>query len=163
VETGGSAQVFALSCTLACNLHQSCKSKLVTAKRDIDVICMHEHLPAKTKFDTISVFCKNVSVSRFDPRVLVGTASTNLGVRCPNAIHTTNMEWIDNISSWIQRMGRGSRNDKPAVTILVAGIPSYTNTHMPINHDHHLGNNNATEEFLAALLSLLRAPQTQPH
>ena len=56
-ETSGSAYVFANSRTLTHRLHKNCENKLDAAEQEVDVLHVHGHLPAKTKFDTINVFC----------------------------------------------------------------------------------------------------------
>jgi hypothetical protein len=85
-----------------------------------------------------------------------------IGVSCPNANHVTSMEWVNNTSIWIQRMGRGSCNSKSTVTIRVAGRLPYINTHMRIYRDCHPSNNRHAEDFLEEFLSLLCAPSTKP-
>ena len=154
-ETSGSAYVFANSRTLTHRLHKNCENKLDAAEQEVDVLHVHGHLPAKTKFDTINVFCQNVEFTGFEPRVLIGTAVTDIGVSCPNANHVTNMEWVDNVASWIQRMGRGSRNGEPACAVLVAGLGSYINTHMRIHRNRHPVNDDDAEDSLEAFSTLL--------
>ena len=154
-ETSGSAYVFANSRMLTHKLYKNCENKLDAAEQEVDVLHVHGHLPAKTKFDTINVFCRNVEFTGFEPRVLVGTAATDIGVSCPNANHVTNMEWVDNVASWIQRMGRGSRNGEPACAVLVAGLGSYVNTQMRIYRNRHPANDDNAEDSLEAFSSLL--------
>ena len=93
--------------------------------QNCDVMHIHGKMDKDDKFASINLFCGNVIVDGFNPRCLVTTASSDLGVNHPNAQFILNLEWTDSIATFAQRMGRASRAGQESQFVLVAGISSY--------------------------------------
>ena len=158
MESDGSAYIFATSRALTHRLYSTIESKLDAKGEEIDVLHVHGRLPKQTKFDMINIFCRNMSFDGFNPRVLVATCAADIGVDCPDANHVMNIEWVHNISSWIQRMGRRSRHGQRSVIINVAGVSSYISMMMRIYRNRNPSNDDGAEDCLEAFSTLIRSP-----
>lgn len=124
-EKSSSVFIFANSRRLTKDLLKAFEGKLDKMGIEADVMHIHGKQGKTEKFALIGIFCRKIRVEGYDPRVLIATAASDLGVDHPDAQCIINMEWPECIATLVQRRGRASRRGEEAVFILVAGITSY--------------------------------------
>ena len=67
----------------------------------------------------------------FNPRVMLATSAADLGIDHPNCnyVHNIdyvhNIEWPEDIATYVQRRGRGGRQNQESQFILNAGLSGY--------------------------------------
>ena len=117
--------IFANSRRLTNDLVKAFEGKLDKLGIEADVMHIHGKQGKHEKFALIGIFCQKIRVEGYDPRVLIATAASDLGVDHPDAQCVINMEWPECIATLVQRRGRASRQGQAASFILVAGIAAY--------------------------------------
>ena len=106
---------------------QSLETKLDEAKNYCcDVIHIHGKQTKQEKFNMIHLFCLKSKIKGYEPRVLVTTSASDVGVDHPNAQHVTNLEWTDSVSTFEEprpdgTIRRSTRRCEPEMSRLVAG------------------------------------------
>jgi len=98
-------------------------------------------------------------VGGFYPRVLVTTASSDVGVNYRNAQGILNMEMLENISASRQRQGRASRDGEPSWFCIIAGVKSYI---MCFKHVEALCQSVISSEDDEDMMDLTQAYTTTP-
>jgi len=121
----GSAFIFANSKALTHRLLPALEAKMDTAQIHCDVLHIHGSLSSDEKFNLTRIFCKQVKVTGFNPRVLMATAAADLGMNRKDAEFVTEMKWPRNIASYVQRCGRAAQDGRTATMHLIAGLSSY--------------------------------------
>ena len=94
-----SAFIFAHSKALTHRLLPALEAKMDTAQVYCDVLHIHGSLSSDEKFNLTRIFCKQVKVTGFNPRVLMATAAADLGLNRKDANCVMGMEWPRNITS----------------------------------------------------------------
>ena len=136
--TDGSAFIFANSKALTYKLVASIEKKLDVLDKQVDVLHIHGGLDKSKKFHLINIFCRNVTVDIISPQVAISTAAADLGVNCRHCTLVQICEWCENISSFVQRKGRGARNGEESVTSMNAGLSSILSLEKRIDRAQHV-------------------------
>ena len=109
---------------------------------DVDVLHIHGSLDKTEKFNLIKIFVSQIQIDDFNPRIVVGTSATDLGIDKDNLLRVQIYEWPDNVGTYGQRRGRAGRNMENCVCSMTSGLASYVATVARIYREQGSANDN---------------------
>ena len=90
-----------------------------------DVIYIHVSLEKHEASSLIKLFVAKIKVPGSNPHILLAATSANLSIDHPNTNMALNLECMEDVATYVQRCGWGSRNGQPPTIILVAEVSAY--------------------------------------
>ena len=104
---------------------------------------VHGSLSKNEKFNLIKIFVSHLQIEDFNPRVLVGTSATDLGIDKSKLKRVQIYEWCEDLSTFVQRRGRASRDGELSTCSTYAGLAAYTAMIARIYREQDSGDDNA--------------------
>ena len=90
-----------------------------------DIVQIIGNMSKKAKNTSIRLFTGAIEVSGMRPRICAATGAGEMGVHHPNAQMVMNLGFVEDVSTYVQRRGRASRNGQRAFFHMDICLSSY--------------------------------------
>ena len=90
-----------------------------------DTVYITGNMSKRAKNTSIRLFTGAIKVRGMRPRICAATGDGEMGVHHPNAQMVMNLDFVEDVSTWVQRRGRASRNGEQASFHINISLSSY--------------------------------------
>ena len=100
-----------------------------TSDLQVDVVHILGHLDRFENFYFTQIYCYDIVVPDFNPRVLLGTSAINVGIDNERVDFVMRISWPRDLFTFFQEKGRGSPEmGSPTKCVILADIRSFVDT-----------------------------------